>query len=142
MKITKTEFDGTPEEFNAVAYMFIDGVEKPKSADEKRIEPKEALREMLTRRPIHNGQMSIYNTLANGELAYDEYVSRMGRTSSQIRGVHGALGKRINQTPEISMAGLPGNIDAVVLWRQEDGVGYISLKPEFIEVLKEEGIIK
>ena len=54
--------------------------------------------------------------------------------------VFGALGGRIGGTHEILEAGLPGNIDAVFDWNKS-GKNTISLKPEFLEVLKEEGEI-
>jgi hypothetical protein len=137
MKITI--FDGTPEEFKLVANVIGNNSIAPSVNENGSVSIKEAYRAVLKRALIHNGQRNMYNVLANGELHWNEYNKLMKRTPQQIRGVHGALGKRINQTPEIHKAGLPGNLNAVLDWNIEEKT--IGLKPEFLEVLKEEGII-
>ena len=151
MKVTV--FEGTPEEYKSIAQFLGDekvGI-SPMNDDvsvqvgDTKTTPKDAYRAMLNRIPISEGQMGVYMLLAEGELEYGEYLSRLGKTSAQIAGVHGALGRRINHTPEIEQAGLPGNMKAVMNWRKKSEgtkiIYYLSLCPDFIEVLKEEGII-
>jgi hypothetical protein len=145
MKIEKIKFEGTPEEFKAIDYVFTDNSSHAAGAEygEKdiSIDPKDAYRAMLRRRRISNGQREVYETLADGELDFEEYLNKMGRTSSQIAGVHGALGRRINNTEEIHKAGLPGNLEAIIKWRKEGERDFLSLNPDFLEVLEDEGII-
>lgn len=150
MKITK--FEGTVEEFKAVSRLFEDNVdsgnigapEQASNNDEEEarsLARKAAYKTMLNRRPIPEGQLDVYKALAEGELEYQEYLIRMKRSNHEVAGVHGALGKRINRTAEIVEAGLPGNMEAVVTWRNEGGKSYLSLKPEFVEVLFEERVV-
>ena len=150
MKIIK--FEGTVEEFRAVNGLFDDSdtIENSSSRvtmDQMNKEAnslsaqKNALKAMLNRIPIPDGQLDIYRSLSNGELEYSEYLKRMDRVAGEVAGVHGALGRRINHTKEIIESGLPGNMNAVIIWRKSGGKDYVSLKPEFIEVLREEGII-
>ena len=137
MKITV--FEGTPEEYKAIADVLgknTNGISEDKKASST---PKDGYRAMLRRAPIHDGQRDMYKVLANGELSWPEYIKLMKRTQEQIRGVHGALGRRINETPEIHQAGLPGNMNAVVIW--DTAKNTIALKQDFLEVLKEEGLI-
>jgi len=148
MKVIK--FEGTPEEFKAVAYIFgesstpgglaLNGGEMKKGANGK-IEPKEAIRAMLKRRHVSDGQKAVYKALADGELSYSDFLTRTGRTASELAGVLGALGRRINQTKEIHKAGLEGNVKAVINYRHDGEDLYLSLTPEAEEVLREEGYI-
>lgn len=140
--------DGTPEEIKEVAHLFVDTaaigpgqVADSAAPDAAVVDPVTAIRRMLKRIKIPNGQMAVYRTLAPGKLEYTEYVKRMGRTVEQIRGVHGALGRRINNTPEIHRAGLQGNIKAVLRWEEDGEGGYFSLTPHALEALKAEGIV-
>lgn len=145
MKISKVIFEGTPVEFKEIDYVFIEnpsGAASPQREDNNKvIDPKDAYRAMLRRIPIPNGQRDVYQVLANGEVEYGEYLRILGKTWNQVAGVHGALGRRINNTPEILQAGLPGNMKAISNWRKDGDKDYISLKPDFLEVLKEEGVI-
>ena len=150
MKVSKIIWEGTKEEFKVVEALFLDTVSVetiPSGAAtgilvSPTITPKEAYRIMLKRRSIEKGQMDIYKTLSGTEkMEFGEYLAKMKRTSVQIRGVHGGLGKRINLTPEIQQAGLPGNTEAVVIFSKVDGKTYIGLKPDFVEVLKELKIV-
>lgn len=109
MKVIMLE--GTPEEIKKVAHLFVEtpleGTSNGSAAQaviEPTIEPVEAIRRMLTRRPISNGQMAVYKALAGGRLEWYEYLNQADRTSAQIAGIHGALGRRINNTPEIHQA--------------------------------------
>jgi hypothetical protein len=134
MKITI--FEGTPEEYQSVAGFLGKNAEVSSEGAKELISHKDAYRAMLMRRSIKEGQRKLYKTLADGYLKWSVYLERMGRTEEQIRGIHGALGRRINQTPEIHAARLPGSLDAVIDWSR-DGANTIGLNPEFLEVLKE-----
>jgi hypothetical protein len=100
---------------------------------------------MLTRISIPPGQIAVYKALAKGRMEYNEFLNIVEKTYDQIAGVFGALGRRINNTPEIHQAGLPGNCDAIRRWDREtkDGkvVYYISLTLDALDALKKEGII-
>jgi len=150
MKIIK--FEGTAEEFKVVANIFEDNnerenvgaLEPTQTIDEeegKKLARKIAYKTMLNRRAIPEGQLAVYRALLQGELYYQEYLRRMNRSDHEVAGVHGALGKRINRTAAIHEAGLPGNMDAVATWRNEGAKRFLSLKPEFVEVLLEERIV-
>jgi hypothetical protein len=141
MKVTIIE--GTPQELKALMpSLFSDSsVIQQETEQGPMIDPKEAYRAMLTRIDIQQGQRDLYRVLSKGELEYEEYLVKMKRTWQEIAGVHGALGKRINNTKEIHQASLPGNMSAIVDLRKENGKEYLKLKQEFIEVLEEEKII-
>ncbi len=148
MKISKVTFEGTPDEFKAIDYVFTDnpsGAASPQGVEVNTIigpiGPKDAYRAMLKRIPVPNGQRDAYKALANGELEYGNYLRIMKRTWNQIAGLHGALGRRINNTKEIHQAGLPGEMKAIVTWRKDGDKEFLSLKPDFLEVLREEGIV-
>jgi hypothetical protein len=139
MKIQIINFEGTTEEYNRVAPSL--GKTTNETSENKRLSttPKDAYRALLTRARVHAGQREMYKVLSKGEVPWSEYNKLMKRTEKQIRGVHGAFGRRINQTPEIHQANLPGNLTAVVVWNTTKKT--IALKPEFLEVLEEEGLI-
>ena len=146
MKVTK--FEGTAEEFKAAAHLFSDSqpteqndslVKKP--SDVPSIEPQEAIRRMLTRLPISDGQMAVYKALSTGRLEHNDFLRRTERKAGTMAGVLGALGRRINNTEEIHQAGLPGNTKAILKWEKEGGKVYYSLTPHAIEALKAEGVI-
>jgi len=150
MKVTKFEFEGTVEEFRSAAYLFgenppdvefIQPEEKSEPRENKFIEPKEAIRRMLKRRPIAKGQRDVYKALANGEVKSEDMSERIGRTASQFAGVMGALGRRINNTKEIHYAGLPANVYAVINYRKTEDGTFLSLTSDAEEVLREEGVI-
>ena len=151
MKVTKFEFEGNAEEFRSVANLFggkLPVVELSHSEDTSipreinLVDPKEAIRRMLKRRPIPNGQKDVYKALASGEVKSEDMAVRIGRTASEYAGVMGALGRRINSTVEIHSAGLPANVYAVINYRETDDGTYLSLTHDAEEVLREEGIIK
>jgi hypothetical protein len=138
MKITV--FEGTPEEYKEIANVLGKTTNALSENKKGSISRKDAYRALLKRATIYDGQRDMYKVLAKGELPFSEYSKLMKRTPEQIRGVHGALGRRVNTTPEIHQAGLAGNIEGVVDWNRS-GKNTIALKPEFLEVLKEEGLI-
>jgi hypothetical protein len=143
MKVTR--FEGTPEEFRAVADVLFPNTawtEEGKQSDAKPVvQPKEAIRSMLMRRPISDGQMAVYKALSAGRLEYPDFLLQTGRTAQEMAGVLGALGKRINMTEQIHQAGLPGNTSAVLTWEVESGKEFICLKALALEVLKAEGLV-
>lgn len=144
MKVKSLQFEGTPEEFKAVAYMF-DGshTETERESDEiVTINAKDAIRTMITRRPLPNGQRELYLALINGPLEYDEFTRKMGRTPQQMRGLMGALGKRVNATEEVHQAGLPCDSTLVVKTFQKNDKKYVSLTDDVLEVIKEPDIYK
>jgi hypothetical protein len=138
MKITV--FEGTPEEYKSIANVLGKNTNDLSENAKVTISRKDAYRALLKRAAIYDGQRDMYKVLAKGELQFSEYSKLMKRTPEQLRGVHGALGRRINTTPEIHQAGLPGSLDGVIDWNK-GGKNTIGLKPEFLEVLKEEGLI-
>ena len=155
MKITKLTFDGNPEEFKSIADLFLaeasdaanvsplTGSASPEGDDHASsiVTPEDAYRSLITRTTIHPGQRDLYKILAGGELEWSEYISRMGRTPEQMRGVHGALGRRIAGTPAFKDAGLPQDSSAVMIIRYDkNGTSYVSLKEDFIKVLHELGL--
>ena len=148
MKVTK--FEGTAEEFRSVADLFgydslrtgLDETEGILATDyESKIEPKEAIRKMLKRLRIPEGQRSVYKALKDGEVKAEDMPGKIGRTSAEYAGDMGALGRRTNNTKEIHDAGLPGNINAVINYRETDDGTYLSLTQDAKEVLVEEGVI-
>ncbi|MFW6126126.1 MAG: hypothetical protein ACOC58_03385 [Chloroflexota bacterium] len=145
MKFRVVEFEGTPEEFEVVKPHLGESTpnEEAVSVSETNepVEPEEAIRRMLTRRPISNGQRALYEALSEGRLAYDELLERTGRTGQQMAGLLGALGSRINSTRAIHQAGLPGNVGAVLKYERIDGERHLSLTPDAREALEAEGVI-
>ena len=150
MKVTKFEFEGTIDEFKSAAYLFgenpsdVEFIQPEETSEQSAdvvVEPKEAIRRMLKRRPIAKGQRDVYKALANGEVKSEDMSGRIGRTASQYAGVMGALGRRINNTEEVHSAGLPANVYAVINYRQTEDGTYLSLTRDAEEVLREEGVI-
>jgi len=150
MKVTKFEFEGTVEEFKSAAFLFdenqttdelISSEDTSKQEKDEVLHPKDAIRRMLRRRRIPQGQKDVYRALANGEVKSENMAERIGRKASQYAGVMGALGRRINNTEEIHTAGLPANVYAVINYRQTDDGTYLSLTHDAEEVLREEGVI-
>lgn len=146
MKVT--QFEGTPEEFKAVANLFgTSPVPNGSSSTDENankeptIEPQAAIRCMLTRIPISNGQLAVYKALADGRLEYHEFLRRTERPAEKMAGVLGAIGRRINHTKEIHQAGLPGNASAILKWEKQGGKEYIMLTHDALEALKTENII-
>lgn len=138
------QFEGTPDEFSTIEHLFRnpsipnhdDSSDVTKDSPSS-IEPKEAIRCMLTRRPVSKGQQAVFTALAEGKLEYEELLRRTGISSGSMAGVMGALGRRISNTSEIRQAGLKGNTTAIM----EYDKGYLSLTKDALEVLREEGLI-
>jgi len=141
-------FDGTAEEFNEVAQSLSDATTASDiskgdmaSGKDEVVEPKEAIRKMLKRISISNGQRAVYRALSEGEMKYEDLLKKIGKTSGELAGVLGALGRRINNTKEIHQAGVPGSVTAVLHYRKENDELYLSLTKDAEQVLKEEGVI-
>ena len=150
MKVTKYEFDGTPEEFRSVANLFganssmgesIQDEDLPTQIEDNVVQPKEAIRKMIKRRPVPQGQRDVYKALRNGEVKSEDMAEKIHRRASEYAGVMGALGRRINNTKEINSAGLPANVYAIINYRKSEDGTFLSLTPEAKEVLEEEGLI-
>lgn len=140
MKVIK--FEGTAEEFEAVASLFGDSTdETPPPVGIPTVEPQDAIRAVLTRIPISEGQLAVYKALADGRLEYEVFLEETERNNSEMAGVLGALGRRISNTKEIAAAGLPQNCMAMFEWETEDEIDYIELQHYALEALQEEGII-
>jgi len=148
MKVT--QFEGTAEEFTSVAHLFSESMEEEeKSTNEitkevektRDIEPKEAIRKMITRIPLRKRHKALFNAMAEGEIHLDELASKINLTPEQFRGVMGGLGRRISGTKEIKEAGLPENVTAVIFYRKTDDKWSVSLTADAKDVLIEEGII-
>lgn len=151
MKMQKLVFDGTPEEFKAVAFLFGEGPFAEESIEATAggkeapaVEPVEALRQMLTRPPmISESQLAVFKALEAGKVEWSEFLRRTGHTARQMAGVLGAIGKRANGTKEIHNAKLPGNTRAVYEWHTEKGKEYLSLTSHALEAwesLKAQGV--
>lgn len=138
-------FDGTAEEFQKVAPFFKESsiITKSNAVGEQMINPIRAIRCMLTRIPIPNGQLVIYKTLSNGKLEYHDFLKKIGRKPSQFAGVLGALGRRISNTQEVISSQLKGDISDVVNLEHDRATDkwYISLTSNALKALKEEGVI-
>ena len=140
MKVLK--FEGTPEEFAAVAPLFDDTSENNDTPPgPPTVAPKDAIRAVLTRIPISDGQLAVYKALANGRLEYEEFLKATGKNGNEMAGVLGGLGRRISNTEEIVAAGLPRNCEAMMEWEYEGVTEYRSLLPHALEALREENII-
>lgn len=139
MKITSLKFEGTSEEFKAVAHMFEGSPPKSEEGPEEeiKVDAKDAIRKMIERRTLPNGQRQLYLALIDGPMEYNDFLEKMKRTPRQMTGVIGALGKRVNATEEVHKAGLPGDSTLVLRSYQENGKKYISLTDEVLEVIKE-----
>lgn len=151
MKVTF--FEGTPEEFKAVAPYL--GGQQPVglitettgggggSIDEgqAREKRKNAIRVALNRAALTENTIKFFEILHEGEILYEEVVERMEIGKRGLTGVIGSLGRRIAHTPEIKQIGLPRNVYAMVIYRPEKGHQYLSLTEEASEVLEEEGYV-
>lgn len=148
MKVTRVvvRFEGSPEELKEVApVLFSELVEEEKEEGEvniiKDVTPVDAIRKVLTRIKISDSQLEIYTTLAGGPLETGEFLRRTNSTTKTMRGVFGALGRRISHTEEIEQAGLPSDTTAMLNWFKKDDKEYIELQPHAREALLLEGLI-
>jgi hypothetical protein len=116
MKITRLEFEGTPEEFHKVGPMFggsgagvspqigtigaeIDPAKVEAGANIK-ISP-EVIERALTRRSLSDNQRQVLKALlkvGDKGLVSEEIADELGITRQQLAGVFGALGRRVAST--------------------------------------------
>lgn len=96
---------------------------------------------MLRRRPIPSGQLDFYRALGKSSkevLTSSEIADAIGRSRSQLAGLLGALGLRINGTEGLRDK---GGVTAILNIEQlEDGWQY-RMRPVLREALKIEGIL-
>lgn len=95
--------------------------------------------DVLSRIPIPEGQKSLFKVLR--QLPPDQYISkselarRMGRPEDGLKGVLGALGRRINGTSSVSTN--PG-MGLMIDWVQRDGEWHYRLKEDFRRFLDDQ----
>ncbi len=98
----------------------------------------ELARRAVVRRFIPRGQMLLYKVLYEAEpdgVFYDELHEKMGVTRTQLLGVLGALGRRINLTDGLKNS-QPGTA-FLLKWSSIEGSGRYAMQPRLIEVLEE-----
>ncbi len=151
MRVSQLTFEGTTQEFAAVAHLFADARAprtpvEPQGGDGATDPEGESrvpfIRRVLNRMPIPPGQLDLYRvlygagdrTLTGGELA-----ANMGRPIDKLNGVLGALGRRVNETP--GAKGKEG-ICALLEVHNADGNWHYRMRPELRQALEEEGIVE
>ncbi len=102
----------------------------------------DAVRRMLTRRPVPDGQRVLYRALyqaGDQGLSRSDLAVAMNRSKLQLSGVLGALGRRINRTE-----GLEGKEGILIVFDASmlgDGDWHYRMRPVLREALEAEGII-
>lgn len=140
-------FEGTPEEFQNVAPFFKGSSVSTKLStgmnEGENVKPVEAIRCMLSRIQIPNGQLLVYRALSNGKMEHHDFLKKIGRKPGQLAGIFGALGRRISKTHEVKSSELKGNIKDMIKWEHDINLDkwYISLTPNALKALKAEGVI-
>jgi hypothetical protein len=152
MKVSRVTFEGSVEEFQAVADLFhaqpevrqpgIGPIDPPPPP---LVERKEIIRRMLRRKAIPNGQRQLYKALypaGDDGRTQEEIVEIIGRTVPQLNGILGALGRRVNGTPGV-VADANGSMPGIglIMTVSVDRPWTYRLLPEFREVLDEEGLV-
>jgi hypothetical protein len=123
-------------ELDYKARIFFDGG----IADESKIRPAlEAIRRVIERKPpVPKGKKQLYQALyqaGNQGLEMNQLAKVMGRTKSELYGVLGALGRRINGTSGVH--GKPGIVYVLELAGFSDGDGWgWKMRPELRQVLQ------
>ena len=100
------------------------------------------IRRMLTRISIPKGQQELYEVLYEaGEqgLSADELSAAINRTKSQLAGVLGALGRRINRTEELKGKG--GMEIVLAVSATAEGSWQYRMRPVLRKALEAEGIV-
>lgn len=149
-------FKGTPEEFSKVAPFFsksemevppdkfaaINGYQEQSSKGGAVNE--EVILRVLKRKRIKKGQTGLYKAfskLGDEWLSGSRLAATMGIEKTQLSGVLGALGRRINETEGVSKTNPPG-IAFFLDYTHEDGGEYsYRLRPEVRAILKREGLL-
>jgi hypothetical protein len=100
------------------------------------------IRKMISRIDVSKGQLELYRVLyeaGNNGLSWSHLSNKMGRSKSQLAGVLGALGMRINKTEGLDDNRGIGHI--LDLW-EVGNEWFYRLKPIMREAIELEGIIK
>jgi hypothetical protein len=100
-----------------------------------------AVRRMLTRRRVPDGQMALYTALysAGDEgMTMSQLTEATGRTAQELSGVLGALGNRINKTEGLEGQGATG---VVLTIRQVGDRWWYCMRPVLREALEAEGLV-
>jgi hypothetical protein len=135
MEITKLSFTGSPDEFAAVEHLFWSERDESEQRHElvSKSEPRvrfnsppagatvfgrdtegktpEDYHRLLTRLPVPEAQQQIYKALykaGDKGLTAGELEARIRRKRSELPGIMGALGRRVNSTPGIGVTKKPG----------------------------------
>lgn len=108
------------------------------SGSQQQVQPKtDVIKRILDRTPkLSNGPKTLFRVLyeaGNKGLNYDDIAQQMGRTNSQLSGVLGALGRRINNTTGVE--GKPGIIYLLEIVSDADGWGW-RMRYELKQVIK------
>lgn len=148
MKISRLTFEGSVEEYRAVASeLFQDeaGPAVDQTSERTAAAEIDAMRQMLRRAPISDGQRELYRALyraGRDRLTADDLAEAVGRTRDELNGVLGALGRRINSTALVD-ALAPNSKPGVGLVFEvlNDGGWRYALKPDFRRVLEEERLV-
>ena len=98
---------------------------------------------MLKRKSVPKGQQALYKVLYQAGkqgLSGDELAAAIGRTRSQLAGVLGALGRRINGTKGLEGK---GGIEVILdVSMTPDGSWRYRMRPILREALEAENIIR
>jgi hypothetical protein len=100
-----------------------------------------AVRKMLTRIPIPDGQIALYEALyAAGDagMTQEELVAATGRSARELSGVLGALGHRINNTEGLKDRGATG---VVLVWQRRGGSSWYRMRSVLRKALEAEGLV-
>ncbi len=154
------QFEGTPDEFKVVAYLFSapapthamtlttspEVTETSGSANQIAlpaitVSPVDAIRALARRLPLSEGQKKLFQALKDGPLSKEELLDVTGWTPAELRGAMGALGKRVHGTREVHAAGLPTDSSAIIEATRHDKSWIYALRSHALEALQAEGLI-
>ncbi len=160
MKVTTVTFEGTPEQYSeylAAASMATSVITVTNATADRSdisnstplvIDVMEFIRRALNRMPLPDRQIDLFRALYEADaqqLSKPELEARMGRTSHELSGVLGALGRRIHGTTGSEQVtrriGATAPIETFLKISQIQGKWYYSLRPELRELLERENII-
>jgi hypothetical protein len=149
MKISKLSYEGTPEEFAAVADLFAEGADVHEGTaavypSEGTSQPRrdlETIRRVLGRIAIPEGQKALYHVLYDAGdrvLSAGELANAMRITVQELNGVLGALGRRVNGTAGID--GKPG-INLLLDVEKSGGEWHYHMPQETRSALEKERLV-
>ena len=126
----------------AAVIWFERAIGETQFSDRVSAEPEVAMADclrVLTRRVVPPGQRALYQTLVESGpqgLTAGELAERMGREPSELSGILGALGRRVNNTPGFGATHDPG-IRMLLHWIEGDDGGRYRLKMVMFQALQE-----